>query len=146
MRINLTPSERVLAYAVCDVRTHCWLSTYCTGANGYSQTSVQSRSALVHRLAYGLFVGPIPPGLDLDHLCRNPRCCNPDHLEPVPRRINILRGIGFAAINAAKTHCSQGHPFDLVNTKFRRNGYRKCRVCHRASERRRRERKKRTGH
>ena len=79
--------------------------------------------ALVHRVIYEAFVGPIPDGFDLDHLCRNTSCCNPLHLEAVDRSENVRRGIGWekgavvAAEKArAKAHCAKGHEFTPENT------------------------------
>lgn len=83
-----------------------------------------------HRLVYTLLVAPIDPTLDIDHLCRNHICCNPDHLEPVPRKKNIHRGIGVAPNNLRKTHCPQGHPYDEANTYVWDN-QRFCRTCSR---------------
>jgi hypothetical protein len=93
----------------------------------------------VHRVAYELLVGPIPEGLELDHLCRNTRCVNPEHLEPVTGRENLMRAVSsWAAKNAAKTHCPQGHPYDEENTKVKRDGGRACRACGREFMRRKR--------
>lgn len=58
--------------------------------------------------------GPIPNGLQIDHLCRNPACVEPKHLEAVTCRTNLMRGFGFAGINARKTHCPKGHPYDKI--------------------------------
>lgn len=88
--------------------------------------------ALAHRVVYERLTGEqIPDGYDLDHLCRNPPCVNPRHLEPVTHRENLLRGTGFAATNAQKTHCAGGHPFDEENTYVSPKGQRKCRACNR---------------
>lgn len=87
-----------------------------------------------HRVAYELAKGPIPPGLQLDHLCRNPRCCNPEHLEPVTCRENVLRGVGIPAQRARMTHCDRGHeltPENIVPSA----GYRRCRTCYNAYHR-----------
>lgn len=93
-----------------------------------------------HRAAWLLLRGPIPDGLELDHLCRNPACVNPDHLEPVTHLVNMRRGLSGAA-NKAKTHCPQGHEYTEENIKWYQ-GRRYCRECHRTDNRRRRAIKK----
>lgn len=90
---------------------------------------------LAHRWSYEHYVGPIPEGMTLDHLCRNRACVNPEHLEPVSHRTNVLRGKSPTAVNAAKTHCSQGHPYDKDNTSISR-GKRVCIACKRERARR----------
>ncbi|MDP9224875.1 MAG: HNH endonuclease [Actinomycetota bacterium] len=97
---------------------------------------------LAHRVAYELLVGPIPEGLTLDHLCRNTSCVNPQHLEPVTVRENVLRGMGWGAKNKRKTHCHRGHPFDAKNTLRIPGGTRKCRTCANQASREYRLRKK----
>lgn len=87
---------------------------------------------LAHRWSYEYHVGPIPAGLDIDHLCRNRRCVNPDHLEPVTRAENIRRA------TALITHCPQGHLYDEANTAVNAQGHRKCRTCMAARDRARR--------
>jgi hypothetical protein len=74
---------------------------------------------LAHRLVYEVAVGPIPAGLQLDHLCRNRRCVNPDHLEPVTSRENTLRGSGLPAQRVLVTHCPRGHAYTDENTYVR---------------------------
>lgn len=81
-----------------------------------------------HRVAYEDKYGTIPEGMVLDHLCRNRACINPDHLEVVTQRENIMRGVGVAAKNAQKTHCKRGHEF-TGNNLYRYKGKRMCRQC-----------------
>lgn len=111
----------------------CWIWTGAIGNKGYGHITVRRpgfRSTLdAHRLAYEFVVGEIPPGLQLDHLCRVRRCVNPAHLDPVTRKENILRGVGPTAVNARKTHCKRGHPFDEENTGRNTGGGRACRAC-----------------
>jgi len=93
-------------------------------ANAKPQRGLQA-----HRVAYELSGKvAIPDGMDLDHLCRNPRCVNPAHLEPVTHRENVMRGAGISAVNARKTHCIHGHEYTAENTTINA-GYRECRTC-----------------
>jgi hypothetical protein len=115
----------------------CWLWTASTRNGGYGQFWIPPRVQVAHRVAYEWLVGPIPDGTELDHLCRTPACVNPDHLEPVPHRINILRGEGPSAKHAVKTRCPAGHIYDEKNT-YEWRGMRRCRLCNAAQARRRR--------
>lgn len=121
--------DRILARLL--IGDGCWLWPGST-ASGYGHL----RGTLVHRAVYEGLRGPIPEGMQLDHLCRVRLCCNPSHLEPVTNRENILRGVGVSAENARKTHCRLGHPFDASNTWTDKRGGRHCRECGRASHRR----------
>src|SRR3990167_9138023 len=108
----------------------CWLWTGAT-SSGYGRFRINTHwpSARAHRLAYESVIGPIPNGLTLDHLCRVRRCVNPHHMEPVSRKLNILRGDSCCARNAKATHCPHGHPYDLFNTYDRGERGRECRTC-----------------
>ena len=86
------------------------------------------RTEWAHRVSYELFRGPIPDGLQIDHLCRIRHCVNPDHLEAVTQRENILRGTSPSAKAAARDACINGHPYTPENTKLFR-GDRQCRTC-----------------
>ena len=113
-----------------DPVTGCWLWTgNISGGTGYGGINYKNRQQGAHRVVYELLVGPIPDGLELDHLCRVRRCVNPGHLEPVTHRENALRGLGPSAGNATATHCIHGHPFDADNTYVKSNGHRFCKVC-----------------
>lgn len=101
---------------------------------GYAGVKIGGRMYLAHRAVYELLVGPIPEGFHVDHVCRVRNCVNPDHLEAVTPQVNTLRSpTAPAAINARKTECIRGHPFDGPNTYTTPDGRRQCRVCLRAS-------------
>lgn len=127
------PKSRLLSKVDIDPETGCWNFRGWRDKAGYgriSQGRVADGSISTHRFAYRLWVGEIPAGLQLDHLCRNTSCCNPAHLEPVTGRENLLRGETFQAHNAAKTHCPQGHPYDESNTYVvKPRNLRACRAC-----------------
>lgn len=122
-----------------DKTGECWLWQGAVNHDGYAMDSDKRR---VHRLTYEALVGPIPPGLVLDHLCRVRHCVRPDHLEPVTQAENLARGRTLAAANAAKTHCGRGHELagDNLTTQVGRKGkiWRGCRECKRMTDRARR--------
>jgi hypothetical protein len=131
-RWDSDPLSRI-ASRITETDSGCWECGYAKDTSGYPQISVSAKMQLVHRLTYEAEHGPIPVGLQIDHLCRNRTCCNPAHLEAVTSRENTMRGETIIARNAAVTHCPRGHryggdnafPADLVRGKQRR-----CRACH----------------
>ena len=91
--MKLSLRDRLLSKAEVDHATGCWVWTAAHNREGYGRIHIdRGHIGYAHRVAYELFAGPIPSGMDLDHLCRRPACINPSHLEPVSRRTNLLRG------------------------------------------------------
>ena len=117
----------------------CWEWTAMKSHDGYGLLGRGGRDAgqiYVFRWLYEQKYGPLPPGFEPDHLCRNRACVNPDHMEAVTHRDNLLRGETLIAEQVKRTHCPRGHPYDEVNT-FIRDGSRRCRECSREQGRER---------
>ena len=120
------------AQKISVIQSGCWIWTGATSNRGYGHIWVAGKTKGAHRVAYEIVKGPIPAGLTIDHLCRVKACVNPDHLEPTTLRVNLLRGIGPTAVNAAKTHCIRGHPLAEGHIYLR---WRVCRKCRRIRNR-----------
>lgn len=118
--------ERFMEKVDVDDASGCWLWTATTNRKGYGMFWPTSASVSAHRWAYAHFVGPIPDGLQIDHLCRVRHCVNPEHLVPVTARENQQRS---PFDPAARTHCPRGHPYDAENTYRYPDGRRWCRRC-----------------
>jgi len=115
-----------------------WIGATDRGGYGVMWKDAKNRAAKAHRVSYELFVGPIPPGYPLDHLCRRRDCVNPAHLEPVTDRENVVRGESIVAQNMRKTHCVTGHPLSGENLRLSMRGgsvRRGCRECRREQRR-----------
>lgn len=121
--------DRLLEKITKNPDTGCWEWQASLDKNGYGQFSINGGVKRSHAIAYELLKGPIPDGHEPDHTCRNRRCINPDHLEPVTHRINIHRGNSPMGINARKTHCTRGHPLSEENTWINKRGNRSCKQC-----------------
>lgn len=140
------PSDLERFWSQVDVSAgpeNCWFWTGNKTKWGYGQVTRGSRKN-AHRWLWEHTNGPVPEGFVLDHTCHNidsncaggvtcrhRACVNLTHLEVVTHRINLLRGKGVTARNAAAVECPRGHPYDETNTKIRSNGYRVCRICER---------------
>jgi HNH endonuclease len=114
----------------------CWAWTRARSAAGYGVLRFDGRLVYAHPLAYVIFRGPIPAGLELDHLYRVRHCANPAHLEAVSHQENVRRGLA-GRNNLAKTHCPSGHPYTPANTVVYRSltrRFRRCRTCRRAQQ------------
>lgn len=107
----------------------CWIWMSDSVKGGYGRSYFNGKKWLAHRLSYTLFEGEIKEGLTIDHLCKNPSCINPKHLEPVRMKENIMRGTSFSSINAKKTHCKNNHLFNEENTYRHKDGRRECKIC-----------------
>jgi hypothetical protein len=106
----------------------CWEWAGSTRGSGYGRIFVDRKCERVHRTSYEVFCRPIPDGLVIDHLCRNTKCCNPAHLEPVTNRENLVRGDNPISRNVRKIACPQGHPYTGKNLLIIR-GRRVCHIC-----------------
>lgn len=137
---KLTFIDRFLQYVHPEPNTGCWLWSATWDCSNYGHFWINDnnggRPYMAHRVAYELFRGPIPEGLELDHLCRVHCCVNPWHLEAVTQQENLIRGLGTlpaikAHIAAAflRTHCRSGHQYTSENTNEYHNGKRKRRIC-----------------
>jgi hypothetical protein len=113
-----------------QVTSGCWPWTGYKNAKGYGFHG----SATAHAIMYKAVYGPVPRGMNIDHVCNNTSCVKPSHLAAVTPRANVLRGKTVAAFNAAKTHCKRGHEFTEDNI-YRSKFGRQCKTCVRARQR-----------
>ena len=110
------------------VDSGCWEWSKPICPNGYANFGINYRKMYAHRFIYEYYTGQLDPNLTIDHLCRNRKCVNPEHLEQVTMKENILRGQSPSALCAVKTHCLRGHEFTKENTLLIQNR-RQCRKC-----------------
>lgn len=114
----------------------CWNWTASLSSTGYGQFSIRHRPYLAHRLVYQMTRGPIPKGMQIDHLCRNKKCVNPQHLEIVTpaenlRRVPVRRDQTGPRPWLRKSHCRRGHEFTPATERIKKDGRRVCRLCER---------------
>ena len=134
--MSSTLLERFDAKWIPDYWTGCHVWTAARAGGGYGTFAVEhGRMVPAHRVAYMLRHGPIPDGLELDHLCRVRHCVNPEHLEAVTHRENMRRGVSPSRPDMI--HCSRGHAFDAANTYiWAGDGRRRCLICRHDANRR----------
>ena len=106
----------------------CWNWKGGVMSSGYGSFNLNKKSVLVHRYSYEILKHMIPKNLVIDHKCKNKLCVNPEHLEVVTQKENVLRGDSFMSTNAKKTHCPQGHEYLGENLKIY-NNRRYCKRC-----------------
>ena len=137
MNVRVTDEEKRFGSKLSKNDNGCWdwvASKNLAGYGRFWDVDIR-RLRPAHVVSYEKKYGVVPPGLELDHLCRNPGCVNPDHLEAVTHSVNLTRGdsgIWFIQTYATKTHCPSGHPYNEVNTYWRPKGGRGCKICIRA--------------
>lgn len=124
---RLPLAERIASrYEVCPT-TGCWLWLGVLNDRGYGQIGIRKQCRRAHRVVYELHRGPIPEGLQIDHLCKTRCCVNPDHLEAVTQYENNMRSESIVARNARKTKCIRGH--EITGIKADGSGRRYCKAC-----------------
>lgn len=139
-----SPLERFEEYHMPEPNSGCWLWIAAVrGRPDYGTFSVNNKQVRAHRWAYEHFIGPVPDGLVLDHLCKVSTCVNPWHLEPVTNRENLMRGTNRAAQNARKMHCARGHRLSGDRVTVNDKGHRVCLECHKIKNKTYREKRRR---
>ena len=123
----------VMNFVSPEPNSGCWPGLAGCVQNKYGTAYIEGKNRRIHKVLWEQENGPVPLGLELDHLCRNTFCVNPRHLEAVTHQINAARGATgerTGEMAKAKTHCPQGHPYDESNTYLRPNrGGRACKTC-----------------
>jgi hypothetical protein len=114
----------------------CWEWTGALTDRGYAEVSLDGLVFKSHRVAYSDLIESVPTDKMIDHLCRNRKCVNPDHLQIASDKMNVRTGFSPSGVHARKTHCPQGHPYDNVNTYWWNGTNRQCKTCKREHDKR----------
>jgi len=127
---QINTPDALMDWAYEDEEKGCWIWIGSTTNSGYPKATVNYATVLVHRFLYENLVGPIPEGLQLDHICNNTYCVNPAHLEPVTPKVNMERRAALI------TSCKHGHPLSGDNLYVDPRGRRGCKTCRREAVKR----------
>lgn len=114
-----TITERISRKLTVDPITGCWIHSVSPGNDGYARIHLKDGCAPIHRIVFQSCNGPIPDGMEIDHLCRNRACVRPDHLQLVTHRENVRRGVSRIAKQMARSRCLRGHEFSKVTSRGR---------------------------
>lgn len=143
--LNQSDVGRLRSRLRANPATGCLEWTGCKNRKGYGNIRIGGQTYLTHRVAWAAHCGQIPDGMHLDHVCKNPACCNPQHLRVVTPRQNALENSDSVSAHYVKrTHCKNGHEFTPENTHWigPLRSKRRCRKCNAESEMRRRSSKR----
>lgn len=127
--MNNKTLQRFIQKVELDIITGCWDWKSRINNHGYGVFGIKNKNYYSHRLSYEYFKEEIPKNTELDHLCKNTKCCNPEHLEAVSHKENIFRSNAPTTINHFKTHCIRGHEFTPENTLKIKGTGRNCKKC-----------------
>lgn len=131
-RPKVAPLDRFHGHYRVDESTGCWVWKSALDSAGYGLFQIGQKTYRAHRWGYQQMVGPVAADLHMDHLCRNPPCVNPEHLEPVTPRVNtIVRGMGANAIRHREAKCIAGHDVtgDNLYVPPSNPTWRQCKEC-----------------
>ena len=130
MKLTDSDKERFLLKVAVSSKEKCWNWTACLSARGYGRFQLNGNTYAAHRVSFVLHGGILEKDKEIDHKCRNKSCVNPDHLQQITHKENVLIGESLQAKNKRKTHCIRGHEFKDSTTYYRPDdGGRTCNIC-----------------